>query len=88
MLELVARAVLRILGIVTALVGVILTLHACIAWMAVSTTLSGGPAGMQIKATSMLGEVGIYAIIAQAVTILLGVALFYMSPALARRVVA
>ena len=88
MLEVVARSVLRILGIVTALVGAILTLQTCIAWMAYSTTMSGAPAGMQIKATGMLGDMGMYAILAQAVTILLGIALFYMSPALARRVVA
>lgn len=88
MLEVVVRSVLRILGIMTALVGAILTLQACIAWMAVSTTLSGAPAGMQVKATGMLGEMGIYAIVAQAVTIALGVALFCLGPVLARRVVA
>ena len=87
MLEVVARSVLRILGIVTAMIGAILTLQACIAWMAVSTTLSGAPAGMQIEAKGMLGDMGIYAIVAQAVTVLFGVALFFASPVLARRVV-
>jgi hypothetical protein len=87
MLEVVARSVLRILGIVTAMVGAILTLQAGIAWLAVSTTLSDAPAGMQARATGMLGDMGIFAIVAQAVTVLFGVALYFASPGLARRVV-
>lgn len=83
----VARSVLRILGIATTLVGAILTTQALIARMAVSEALSAAPAGMQVRATGMLGEMGSYAIVAQAVTLGFGVAVFYLSPVLARHVV-
>jgi len=84
MLEVVARAVLRILGIVTVLVGTILTVQAVLTWVAFNATLASATMGMQIKAPNALGFWGI---VSQAVPILFGAVLFRLSPSLARRVV-
>jgi len=82
-----ACSVLRIMGIATTLVGAILTIQSIIAFAGLGSAMSGAPSGVQIQATGALGSMGGYLIVAQAVTIALGVAFIFLSPRLARLVV-
>jgi len=74
MKEDVACSVLRIMGVATMLVGAILTVQAFIARMALSESIRSAPASMQVHATGVFGDLGGYAVVAQAVTIVFGIA--------------
>jgi len=88
MKEDVACPVLRIMGVATILVGSILTSQLIVTRIAISNAARSVPAGFsaRIEVDGMLGTWGNYAIVAQAVTIVLGVVLFLLSPALAKLV--
>lgn len=83
--EEVARSGLRIIGVVTMLVGGILTTQAVIAQVALTRSLEAAP-GVQFQTSGMLGDLGAHAIVAQAVTVAFGLLLFFLSPILAARV--
>jgi|GEM_PF-6069558 len=86
MQEDVARSVLRIVGIATILVGLILTLQAIFVRMALSQAIQAAPAGIQVQATGKLGDLGGFAIVAQAMIIVAGFILYFVSSALAKHV--
>lgn len=81
-----ARSVLKIIAVVTVLVGLILTGQAAIARIALAETVKSAPVGVQVKATGVLGAAAGYAIVSHAVTIVLGAGLYFASPRLAKYV--
>jgi len=81
MKEDVARSVIRLMALATTLVGIILTIQAIIASMAIRNTF-----GAQVS--DIAGSIGGYGVLAQAITIAMGLILFAASSALAKQVTA
>jgi hypothetical protein len=79
MLSSAVRYTLRVVAIVTIMVGLILTAQAAIATIALSDIAETGGARVPFRATLELGSVGWYAIGAQAVTVLAGLVLYVLS---------
>jgi hypothetical protein len=84
MREELARAILKILGIMTALVGSILTSQALFGWLAIPKDQSGSGLGTYVSVEGMVGSVARTAITQNLLVVLFGCLLCALSPALAR----
>ena len=82
------RSILRVIAVVTILVGAILTTMALINLGAASSAVSGAGPGLQVRANDMVTQLGLYSVLAQLPIAVWGVALWVWSPSLARRIVA
>ena len=82
-----ARSILRILAVVTMLVGWILTNLAILGMISARSALQ--VAGeMDDQVTGVVGEMGFYAVLGQVLVIVWGAVLYASSPSLARHIVA
>ncbi len=81
-----ARAILRLIAVVTVLVGAVLTTVTLVSLFGVSSTIQGVVDG-DVQATGLVAEIGFYAVLAYASIVAWGIVLFLLSPRLARYIV-
>ena len=86
MSEQLARSILKIIGIVTVLIGAIMTAQSLYAFVYVDEPKSVSALGTYISVEGVFGDVARAAIICNAVVMLMGFLLCALSPALARYV--
>lgn len=73
---------------VTVLVGAYLTTASLVSFLATSNTMHGAFEGMQVKLTGLVAEMGVYAVLSNALIAAWGGVLYYLSPKLAEMIVA
>jgi hypothetical protein len=83
-----ARSILRILAVVTMLVGAILTTSTAVGFLATRSTFQGAVGNMDVQVTGAIAEMGFYAVLAYVLVIAWGAVLYASSPSLARNIVA
>ena len=81
-----ARAILRLIAVVTVLVGAVLTTVTLVSLFGVSSTIQRVVDG-DVQATGLVTEIGFYAVLAYASIVAWGIVLFLLSPRLARYIV-
>ncbi len=82
-----ARSILRLIAVATVLVGAILTTTTSVTLIAARSLFQGSGPGMQVQATGIMVGVGSYSMLATATIVAWGIALYSLSPRLARLVV-
>lgn len=82
-----ARAILRLIAVVTILVGAVLMSATLVGILGTGSTVRGAPEGMQVKVTGMVAEMGGYAVLSQALIAAWGVLLYFLSPKLAKNLI-
>lgn len=82
-----ARAILRLIAVVTILIGGSLATASEMSCLGASMAMSDSP-GVKVQVTGMVADMGVYAVLSWAVIAVWGVVLYLLSPLLARRVVA
>ena len=78
---------MRLIAVVTVLVGASLTTVTMVSLFGVSSTMHGAPEGVQVKMTGMVAEMGVYAVLSHALIAAWGVVLYFLSPKLAAKIV-
>jgi hypothetical protein len=81
------RSVLRLIAVVTVLVGAYLTTATLVSFLAASNTMNGALEGLQVKLTGLVAEMGVYAVLSNALIAAWGLVLYYSSPKLAEMIV-
>ncbi|HVS10925.1 MAG TPA: hypothetical protein VMS76_13740 [Planctomycetota bacterium] len=85
MTESTVRSILRIVAMVTILIGNILTTSTFVGLLATRSTLQG--ATMDVQVSGVVAEMGFYAVLGHALVIGWGLVLYATSPRLARHIV-
>jgi hypothetical protein len=78
------QAVLRIVAVITMLIGVTLTTTTAISVIGAKRVVQNAPHGLNVRMTGVVGEAGNFAIFAHATIIGWGIAFFVSSSILAR----
>ena len=83
--EHVTMVILRVAGVLAMLIGVILVTHTIITLIAAHSAMSGQlPRGMSVNIKGATGRIGVWAVFAQATTILWGFLLVIVAPSIAK----
>lgn len=82
-----ARSILRLIAVVTVLVGAVLTTVTLVSLFGVSSTIQGAAQGVHVQMTGMVAEMGFYLVLAHASIVAWGASLYLLSPRLARYIV-
>ena len=80
------RSILRLIAVVTILVGAVLVTITVLSLVGVSSTISTVQSGMRTQPTG-LAKLGFFAVAANAMIAVWGALLYYLSPFIARRIV-
>lgn len=87
MREATVRTVLRLVAVVTILVGTIMLTMTLVAYVGTSRAIHGAMREMGGKLTGVAAEFGFFSLISQAVVAAEGFLLYFMSPMLAQKIV-
>ncbi len=83
-----ARSILRLIAVITILVGASLATATLVSLLGASNAMEGAPVGMQVKMTGMVAEMGGYAVLSYVLIAAWGLFLYVLSPKLAEKIVA
>jgi hypothetical protein len=79
--------VLRVVGILTVLIGLMLTTHTILQLMAVNSVMRNPPRGMNVNIKGLLGSIRGWAVVAQLSIVVWGVALYKLASWLSETIV-